>query len=436
MSPQESDVSHLLAKAQALSSRIAAVNEIAVAINCSLDLDQILQVVGKKAKWLLDFEHLSVYLCGDRSERFVTLFGSAVELSSDALDPTTGLIEQAIQSGEPQLIDKSLPEFLSHYTSCLIIPLENQNQKIGTINLATTQESAYSIDDIRIVYLLALQLASAITNAKRFEELKLVNSQLESEKQKSDQLLLNILPHEIAEELKSSGQVKPVHYESASVLFADLKDFTKVAECLTPEELFNELNECFSYFDLLIEKYNLEKIKMIGDSYMCAGGIPKINQTHAIDTILAALEMQAFMRFRKFNKIENNQPYWNLRIGIHSGSLVAGVIGYKKFAYDVWGDTVNVAARMESSGIPGKVNISGETYHLIQNFFQCEYRGKVAAKNKGKVDMYLINKIHPHLSLDPAGFLPNHNFLKLYLNLTDPTLMTLPPFCTWLLALE
>ena len=435
MSPPESGVSHLLAKAQALSSRIAAVNEIAVAINCSLDLDRILQVVGKKAKWLLDFQHLSVCLCGESGDRFVTLFGSEVKVSSQ-MPAQTDLIQQVIRSGQPQLLRESLPEFLSNYTSCLIVPLESQNQKIGTINFATKQEFAYCIDDLRIGYLLALQIAAAIANARRFEELKRLNSQLEYEKQKSDQLLLNILPHEIAEELKNSGRVQPVEYESASVLFADLKDFTKVAETLTTEELFDELNECFSYFDLLIEKYNLEKLKMIGDSYMCAGGIPQVNRTHALDTVLAALEMQAFIRFRKVKKIENNRPYWNLRIGIHSGSLVAGVIGYKKFAYDVWGDTVNVAARMESSGIPGKINISGETYHLIKDFFQCEYRGKVEAKNKGKVDMYLIKKIRPHLCLDPAGFLPNPDFIKLYLNLTDPSLTALPPFCHWLSALE
>jgi class 3 adenylate cyclase len=238
-------------------------------------------------------------------------------------------------------------------------------------------------------------------------ELRLAAKKLEAEKRRSEQLLLNILPLEVADELKNRGKVEPVNYESVSVLFTDFKGFTQLSEQLTPKELVDELDYCFSYFDEIIEKHNLEKLKTIGDSYMAAGGIPTLNTTHAIDTVLAALEIQAFMQQRQEQKMRNNSPYWEIRIGIHSGPLMAGVIGQKKFAYDVWGDTVNTASRMESSGVPGKINISQSTFELIKNYFECDYRGKLSAKNKGELDMYLVKGIKHHFSTSTLGSLPN-----------------------------
>lgn len=238
-------------------------------------------------------------------------------------------------------------------------------------------------------------------------ELRLAAKKLEAEKRRSEQLLLNILPLEVADELKNRGKVEPVNYESVSVLFTDFKGFTQLSEQLTPKELVDELDYCFSYFDEIIEKHNLEKLKTIGDSYMAAGGIPTLNTTHAIDTVLAALEIQAFMQQRQEQKMRNNSPYWEIRIGIHSGPLMAGVIGQKKFAYDVWGDTVNTASRMESSGVAGKINISQSTFELIQDYFECEYRGKLPAKNKGELDMYLVKGIKHHFSTSTLGSLPN-----------------------------
>jgi class 3 adenylate cyclase len=238
-------------------------------------------------------------------------------------------------------------------------------------------------------------------------ELRLAAKKLEAEKRRSEQLLLNILPLEVADELKNRGKVAPVNYESVSVLFTDFKGFTQLSEQLTPKELVDELDYCFSYFDEIIEKHNLEKLKTIGDSYMAAGGIPTLNTTHAIDTVLAALEIQAFMQQRQEQKMRNNSPYWEIRIGIHSGPLMAGVIGQKKFAYDVWGDTVNTASRMESSGVPGKINISQSTFELIKNYFECDYRGKLPAKNKGELDMYLVKGIKHHFSTSTLGSLPN-----------------------------
>ncbi|HEY9649034.1 MAG TPA: adenylate/guanylate cyclase domain-containing protein, partial [Coleofasciculaceae cyanobacterium] len=313
--------------------------------------------------------------------------------------------------------------FLDAYTSQLIIPLETDNQVLGSMNFATTHPMTYKHEDLRIGHLLALQVSTAMRNAKHFEEMNLLlaemhhlYAQLHAERQKSDELLLNIMPKKIAEELKQTGKVQPIYYHSASVLFTDFKDFTKLAEQLPPEELVDELDYCFSHFDRVIEAHNLEKLKTIGDSYMCVGGIPSPNPCHAIDAVLAALQIQAFMRWRKQEKLQMNQPYWEIRLGIHSGGLLAGVIGQKKFSYDVWGDTVNLASRLESASVPGAINISQSTFELVEDFFDCVYRGKIPAKNKGYIDMYFVKGIKNNLSDDPLGLLPNDKFYTMYFN--------------------
>jgi len=203
-------------------------------------------------------------------------------------------------------------------------------------------------------------------------------------------LLLNILPEETARELESNGHAKTRFYDNVTVLFTDFKGFSTIAGKLTPIELVAELNEYFMAFDEIMGKYNLEKIKTIGDAYMCAGGIPSVNDTHPLDAVKAALAMQAYMEKRQREKDITGVAGWELRIGIHTGPVVAGVVGKKKYAYDIWGDTVNIASRMESNGEPGKVNISASTYHLISEHFQCIYRGKISAKNIGEVDMYFV----------------------------------------------
>ena len=239
------------------------------------------------------------------------------------------------------------------------------------------------------------------TNKKLIKELKIANEYLEqkvlertlevrSQKIEIEKLLLNILPAETAQELKEKGYATPKYYESASILFTDFKDFTKIAESLSPQELVAELNACFIAFDEIVEKNNLEKIKTIGDAFMCAGGLPISNESHPMDTIKAGLEIQEYMNTMNEKRKEKGALPWNLRIGIHTGPVVAGVVGRKKFAYDIWGDAVNVASRMESSGEAGKVNISDSTFSLVKDKYICRYRGKVSAKNKGDVDMYFV----------------------------------------------
>lgn len=242
---------------------------------------------------------------------------------------------------------------------------------------------------------------------------------LDQERSKSEGLLLNILPARIASELKEKGTTKPVLFESTTVMFTDFKGFTEIAERLQPDELVRELDSCFSYFDSQMDRYQLEKLKTIGDSYMCVGGIPVANRTHAIDTVLAALEIQAFMNQTREIRSMQGIPYWELRIGINTGPLVAGVIGAKKFSYDVWSDTVNTASRMESSGESGRINISQTTFEAVRDFFECEYRGRVAAKNKGQMNMYFVNRIRPELSRNGEARIPNDRFVEMYQAVRD-----------------
>ncbi len=215
---------------------------------------------------------------------------------------------------------------------------------------------------------------------------------IDEERKKSDSLLLNILPEETANELKEKGHSPPRHYERVTILFTDFVGFTFVAERMTPQELIAELNHCFLEFDRIIERHGIEKIKTIGDSYMCAGGIPVANTTNPADVVSAALEIRDFVTRTRQERLSAGRDYWEVRIGVNTGPVMAGVVGKNKFAYNIWGDAVNTASRMESSGKSGYVNVSGNTYALIKNRFHCTYRGKVQAKNKGEVDMYFVER--------------------------------------------
>ncbi len=220
------------------------------------------------------------------------------------------------------------------------------------------------------------------------DQLSEANVEIGREKKKSDDLLLNILPNETADELKRWGMSPARHYESVTVMFTDFRGFTQISEQLTPQRVVSELDLCFRAFDDITSRYQIEKIKTIGDSYMCVGGLPKENRTHARDVVNAALEMQRYMAVLKREKQKFGDPFFEMRVGVHSGPVVAGIVGFKKFAYDLWGDTVNTASRMEATCEVGKVNISGATYALVQRYFECRHRGKIAAKNKGEIDMY------------------------------------------------
>lgn len=276
----------------------------------------------------------------------------------------------------------------------------------------------YTFCFIALVSLVFLMIRMRERNLKRSnkileDKVKLRTSQLQEQTEKTEELLLNILPAETAEELKSKGKATARHYDLVSVLFTDFKGFTKIAEAIKPEELINELDICFIKFDEIIAAYNIEKIKTIGDAYMCAGGLPIRNKGNPILITLAGLEICRFMEKLGEEKKIKGQPFWELRLGIHTGPIIAGVVGKKKFAYDIWGDTVNTASRMESSGEVGKVNISGTTYELIKEYFDCTFRGKIEAKNKGKIDMYFVNGIKSDYSKNGAGIEANEIFSEI-----------------------
>jgi len=235
-----------------------------------------------------------------------------------------------------------------------------------------------------------LLLIVAIGSYNRYKFVRRTNKIIQEERDRSKELLLNILPEETARELETNGHAQSRYYESATVLFTDFKGFSTIAGKLSPQDLVAELNDYFMAFDEIMGKHNLEKIKTIGDAYMCAGGIPSTNGTHPLDAVHAALEMQDYMSKKNLLRKEKNLECWELRVGIHTGPIVAGVVGKKKYAYDIWGDTVNIASRMESNGEAGKVNISNSTYQCIKEHYQCLYRGKISAKNIGEVDMYFI----------------------------------------------
>ncbi len=231
---------------------------------------------------------------------------------------------------------------------------------------------------------------------------------LNAERHRSDVLLLNVLPRPIADELKRTSRVVPVHYDAATVLFSDFVGFTGIAENLTPTDLIARLDRSFQEFDALVQADGLEKIKTIGDAYLAVGGIPVANRTHPVDCVLAALAMVRATDRLRVEHEARGEPAWGIRIGIHTGPLVAGVIGTEKFAYDVWGDTVNTASRLESSGVPGRVNLSESTYQRVRDFFECEHRGQVAAKGKGEIGMFLVVGLRPEFTDD--GIEPNARF--------------------------
>jgi len=246
---------------------------------------------------------------------------------------------------------------------------------------------------------------------------QIINARTEeliSEKEKTEAILGNLLPKDTAGEIMTKGKAAKVKYNFVTVLFSDIQGFTQIAEEMNPEVLIDELDKFFFHFDSVVEKYGIEKIKTIGDAYMCAGGIPYKNRTNPVEVILAGLEMQQYMQRIKESSILQGMKYWDIRIGIHTGTVIAGVVGQKKLSYDIWGDTVNTASRMESSGEAGKVNISGTTFEFVKEFFICQHRGKMPVKYKGELDMYFVNGILPGLCDDKGE--PNERFrLKLQL---------------------
>ena len=262
------------------------------------------------------------------------------------------------------------------------------SKKQVEVDLLNQQKKNQRIVIVASLLAFAVILITAIGLYRRYKFVRETNRIIDEEKQKSDNLLMNILPQETAEELKNNGFVKVRKIESATVLFTDFKGFTNLAEKAEPELLVKSIDYYFREFDKITTKYGLEKIKTIGDSYMCAGGVPVESENHALHTVKAALEIASFSL--NTSGIPKDLLRFEIRIGIHTGPVVTGVVGMKKFQYDIWGDTVNIASRMESSSQPGRVNISDSTFQIVKNEFNCSYRGELDVKNKGMLKMYFV----------------------------------------------
>ncbi len=272
--------------------------------------------------------------------------------------------------------------------------LEKKQDEIGLLEqeaqIAELQAKRQKYVIYGSILSLILVFVIAIGSYKRYRFIKKTNKIIEEEKNRSENLLLNILPDETALELKQFGKVKAKKFESVTVMFTDFKGFTSYSQNLSPELLVKTVDYYFSKFDAIMEKYDLEKIKTIGDAYMCAGGLPFPTEDHPNKMVQAAFEIAQVMEETKLNPPKDIVPF-DVRIGINTGTIVAGVVGTRKFAYDIWGDTVNVASRMESLSEPGRVNISQNTYLLIRDQYACEHRGQIHVKNKGMMDMYFVN---------------------------------------------
>src|SRR5436190_4721092 len=277
--------------------------------------------------------------------------------------------------------------------SILCIPLMNMGRVQAVIYLSNDLTyGAFTENRVALLEVLATQMAISIENALFYSELENKveerTNELYIEKKKSDDLLLNILPEVVAQELKQTGRTTPRSYELATVMFTDFENFTLKSEKLSPEELVSIIDSCFKRFDEIISKHNLEKIKTIGDAYLCVSGLPDTKDHNAVSVIKAAIEIIDMIKELRESKSENG--FFDIRIGIHTGPLVAGVVGSKKFAYDIWGDTVNTAARMEQNSEANRINISQSTYELVKDKFNCSFRGKQPAKNKGLIEMYFV----------------------------------------------
>ena len=265
--------------------------------------------------------------------------------------------------------------------------LERKEQELELQALTTQKQKL--LKNASIAGLLLILIIAFIILRNYLAKVK-VNRILDKQNEEIEGLLNNILPEKVAKELQKNGSATPRYYNNTSVLFTDFKGFSTIAKDLDPSVLVNELSSFFVAFDSITSQFNLEKIKTIGDAYMCAGGIPTPNDSHALDAVRAGLEMQKFMTTQNAKRVAEGKTPWELRIGVHTGPVVAGVVGKKKYAYDIWGSTVNIASRMESNGQAGRVNVSASTFELVKESYNCEHRGKISAKNVGEIDMYYI----------------------------------------------
>jgi len=358
--------------------------------------------------WYHNFKENTFYCIGAQNNDALLPVPIYVPIFLHVLQSETPLVIEDVT--ENALVDAASKAYFlqENIGSCILYPNILSEKQKGVLLCAEKTKKTWDLEDMSFMKSMDDEIVIAYQGfrrkqaqekiekqneeiAKKNESLRTTLKLVKMEQKRTDELLLNILPWETAEELRETGTATPKQYELVTVLFTDFKGFTRIAEKLTAQQVIEELNTCFLAFDEICDKHKLEKIKTIGDAYMCAGGLPTANTTNPIDAVNAALEMQQWMNAWAKEKKEKGEMAWEVRLGIHSGEVIAGVIGKNKFAYDIWGDTVNIASRMESSGEIGKINVSGITHALVKHAFQCTYRGKIPAKNKGDIEMYFVD---------------------------------------------
>jgi class 3 adenylate cyclase len=375
-------------------------------ITSSLNVNEILIVVQEFVQSSMDIEEIELLFI--RNEKTIALGidkkGKIVTYTIDEMAVIGDAMQWVLDNNKVVHLNDAVQDYAQYFfkplqtlsgkdpAALIVLPLFLNDKPIGVFGTYSLHKNVYTSYHIDFLNSIASYLAVALDNANVYQLLEKSKSEIENEKAKSDNLLLNILPAEIAEELKEKGEAPARHYDSVSILFTDFKEFTQAAEQLSATELVNEINTCFKTFESICEKYRVEKIKTIGDSYMAVGGLPLPYEGHIANTVKAGIEMAEFIIDRK--KLNKNKVAFDMRLGIHCGPAVAGIVGAKKFQYDLWGDSVNTASRMESHGEIKRVNISEAIYQNIKNdpYFEFEKRGEIQVKGKGDIEMYFVNR--------------------------------------------
>jgi len=287
--------------------------------------------------------------------------------------------EQDLVKGEP------------HFRFYAGAPLINSDGfALGSLCVLDYEPREFEPEKMEALRRLTHQAVAQFELRRKIAELDELHRSLDDEKRKADELVLNILPRNIAEELKTKGTVRPQYYDSVTIMFTDFKGFTRIAEQMEPRALIDELNDHFSTFDDIVSRHGLEKLKTIGDAYMCAAGLPQRNQKHAGNACAAALEIRDYMARVNTARDKMGMPRWDIRIGLHSGGVIAGVVGKMKFTYDIWGDAVNVASLMETHAEPGQIALSDSTFNRVRDQFDTEFLKEIDTTKKGRIRCYIL----------------------------------------------
>jgi class 3 adenylate cyclase len=357
----------------------------------------------------IDRKELLSKISANKNERVKLVIGIPKEEDEEL---PVSLVQYVSRTNEEMLIDNAGADFrfskdayLKKYKprSVLCVPVLQHGDFIGALYLENRLATGvFTKERLQLIRLLSGQIAVSIENSlayetleqkvgERTESISKEKDVMEKERRESEALLLNIFPEDVSAELKQTGKSKAQSFDDVTVMFSDFVSFTKVAEKLSPEELLHLIGKYFEAFDNIVERHAAEKIKTVGDAYICVTGLSTKNEQHATDMVNIAFDFLAAVEEINEQQAENSQPVFNVRIGLCSGPVIAGVVGTKKFAYDIWGDTVNTAARMQEKGEMSRINVSGSTYEKIKDDFYCHHRGKIEAKNKGMIDMYFVD---------------------------------------------